>query len=344
MQPTIFVSIASYRDQLCPMTIITLYEMAQNPENIYVGLCQQNDTKKDTECVFPEGHPLTEIAKKNVRKVNIPHTQAKGPTYARFICASLYKNEDFFMMIDSHSLFPQDWDIHLINMHKSLIDAGHSKIILSFYPPKLEEYQSEVELNTYVTVLQKTQKNNDGIPVFQGAGWQMAPDLPTLNYYVSANFMFAAGNIVKEIPFDPHLPFLFEGEEILYSIRAYTHGWNVFSPNRNIIFHHYTRKGEPKFWDDLTLEAKDSIHKVRYLLGIEDTRSKISSSIILNSIYKYGLGKKRPLADYYKNTEIDINVEINNQLEKPPSRWYIYLIVAICIIVILVIIFLAMKK
>ena len=164
MPLTIFVSIASYRDQLCPMTIITLYEMAQNPENVFVGLCQQND-KKDTECAFPEGHPLFSIAKKNVRRVNIPHTQAKGPTWARFICASLYKNEDFFMMIDSHSLFSQDWDIQLISMFESLQkNTNHSKMIISHYPPKLEDYQSEVDPKSYVTVLEHTKKNNEGIP------------------------------------------------------------------------------------------------------------------------------------------------------------------------------------
>jgi len=345
MSPTIFVSIASYRDQLCPMTIITLYEMAQNPENVYVGLCQQNDIKKDTECVFPEGHPLTKIAKKNVRRINIPHTQAKGPTYARFICASMYKNEDFFMMIDSHSLFSQDWDIHLFNMYNSLLKAGHKKIIISHYPPKLEDYQSEVDPKSYVTVLERTNKNNEGIPVFQGAGWQVPGDLPTLNYYISANFMFAPGRIVKDIPFDPHLPFLFEGEEILYSVRAYTSGWDTFSPNMNVIYHHYTRKGEPKFWDDLTLEAKDSIYKTKFLLGIEDTRSKISSSVIRNSISKFGLGKERPLSDFYNNTKIDINVDPNIKEVKTFRSIYIIVIVILCLIVILgIVVAVAQKK
>lgn len=36
--------------------------------------------------------------------------------------------------------------------------------------------------------------------------------------------MFYAGHILREVPFDPLLPYLFDGEEILYSVRLWTHG------------------------------------------------------------------------------------------------------------------------
>ena len=81
---TIFISVASYRDKLCLNTLISIYEMAKHPKRIYVGLCQQNNTK-DLECMMPRQHPLFPIIEKNVRKINLPHSEAKGPTYARFI-------------------------------------------------------------------------------------------------------------------------------------------------------------------------------------------------------------------------------------------------------------------
>ena len=37
---TIFVSIASYRDSVCSTTVESLYSMADNPQNVFVGLCQ----------------------------------------------------------------------------------------------------------------------------------------------------------------------------------------------------------------------------------------------------------------------------------------------------------------
>ncbi len=48
---TIFVSIASYRDSVCSTTVESLYSMADNPQNVYVGLCQQNNGKEDQDCV-----------------------------------------------------------------------------------------------------------------------------------------------------------------------------------------------------------------------------------------------------------------------------------------------------
>ena len=46
---TIFVSVASYRDELCPGTLRSLFERAAAPQNIYVGLCLQN-AKGDAPC------------------------------------------------------------------------------------------------------------------------------------------------------------------------------------------------------------------------------------------------------------------------------------------------------
>ncbi len=31
--------------------------------------------------------------------------------------------------------------------------------------------------------------------------------------------------LLQEVPFDPELPYLFMGEELLYSARLWTHGW-----------------------------------------------------------------------------------------------------------------------
>ncbi len=44
--------------------------------------------------------------------------QAKGPTVARHKVATLYKNEDIFMQIDSHSKLAQDWDDKAVAMLK----------------------------------------------------------------------------------------------------------------------------------------------------------------------------------------------------------------------------------
>ena len=50
---TIFVSVASYRDDECPATLEYLFGKADNPHNVYIGICQQNDSDNgDIDCVF----------------------------------------------------------------------------------------------------------------------------------------------------------------------------------------------------------------------------------------------------------------------------------------------------
>jgi hypothetical protein len=39
---SIFMSVASYRDENCPTTLSDAYDMAKNPEKLFVGLVQQN--------------------------------------------------------------------------------------------------------------------------------------------------------------------------------------------------------------------------------------------------------------------------------------------------------------
>ena len=43
---SIFVSLGTYRDPYCPMTLKSLYANAQHPERLFVGLFQQNCFEK----------------------------------------------------------------------------------------------------------------------------------------------------------------------------------------------------------------------------------------------------------------------------------------------------------
>jgi hypothetical protein len=76
---TIFVSIASYRDSVCSTTVESLYSMAKNPQNIFVGLCQQNNGKEDQDCVNYNSNIISKYIK-NIRTIRIPYFEAKGPT------------------------------------------------------------------------------------------------------------------------------------------------------------------------------------------------------------------------------------------------------------------------
>ena len=42
-----------------------------------------------------------------IRTITVPFSDASGPTRARSQAATLYRNEDYFFQIDSHSTFRQ---------------------------------------------------------------------------------------------------------------------------------------------------------------------------------------------------------------------------------------------
>eukprot|EP00913_Durusdinium_trenchii_P032774 g30680.t1 len=53
---------------------------------------------------------------------------------------------------------------------------------------------------------------------------------PRESHFWSAHFSFSSAKVLKEVPYDPSLLMLFFGEEILMTVRLYTHGWDLFSP------------------------------------------------------------------------------------------------------------------
>jgi hypothetical protein len=306
---TIFVSIASYRDPVCNSTLQSLFNMASNPKNIYVGICQQNNPDEDQDCLLNfENHP-------NVRIIRIPHYEAKGPTWARYLCSTLWNGEQYFLQVDSHTSFVNDWDTKCINMIKNLQSKGYEKPLLSHYPRAIEEYnnynidennnQQNQQHNMVPRICQAFFNERDMIS-FHGAEIHNTYNDFYETPFIAAGFVFADSRLLSDVPFDPNLPYLFVGEEINYSIRAWTSGWNVFTPSENIVFHEYTRSEKPKIWtDNVSYSDINAFEKVKQIIGLKSNH--ILPSHIKENIDKYGLGISRSLQDYFDFAGIDPN-------------------------------------
>jgi hypothetical protein len=93
---------------------------------------------------------------------------------------------------------------------------------------------------------------------------------PIPSRFYSAHFAFTLGEFSKEVQHDPE--FYFHGEEISITVRAYTHGYDLFHPHKVLIWHEYTRKGRTKQWDDdkdWYLKNTACHVKNRQLLGVD---------------------------------------------------------------------------
>ena len=305
----IFVSVASYRDDVCPSTVENLFVMASKPQNVFVGICQQNNEKEDVDCIG------ISHSQSNIRIIRIPYTEAKGPTYARYLASTLWDGEEYYLQIDSHSKFVKDWDIKCINMINDIKSQGLStKPVLSHYPKELNEYDKFNESEK--TILPRICKpffNNRDMISFMGSEIKDSENKYHLTPFVAGGMMFCDSSFLQELPYDPNLPYIFVGEEILHSIRFYTNGWDIFTPVENIVFHEYTRSDKPKIWTDNPYYSDmDAFNKIRYLLKLDTDDSKLKPEM-KKDLDKYGLGKTRTLEDYYNLTGIDI---INRRVNK----------------------------
>lgn len=282
---TIFVSIASYRDTDCSLTLRDLFGKAADPSRIKVGVCEQN-TAAGAELCLPADFEWHD----NVRRISLPHGEAKGPTYARYLCSTLYRGETYFCQVDSHTRFTQGWDERAIAMLRA---CPSLKPVLSHYPHDWEE-SGKGTAAAGVPVLCKSLFDKDGMLTFNAVTLP-ASAAPRPVPFTSGGFVFGPGSMLKEVPYDPDLPHLFTGEEILYSARLWTSGYDFFTPTDNLVYHHYYRVEAPKFWDDLDYTAQQAatLAKVKAILAGEMPG------------YAHGLGGARPVEQYWAFAGVD---------------------------------------
>lgn len=297
LQETIFISIASYRDTECSDTVADIYAKAKHPERIFCGICEQNDTTNVAEACVSNKQP---IPMKNLRIVTLKHTEAKGPTYARYICSRLWRGEKYFLQIDSHSTLVPHFDEILI---RELSKTPHpSESILTSYPHDRDAYNTD---ETSAPVICNGKWNEDGLPVFEAIVKPRSffNDTPVPTGFASAGFLFGPGSMLQRVPYDPNLPHLFQGEEFLYTVRLWTSGYDLFCPSKNVVLHHYLRHEQPKYWTDMPEEynagKRESIERVKRLTGLAEPVIPPGGSD------PFGLGTRRTMAEYWTFVGMD---------------------------------------
>lgn len=312
----IFVSIASYRDEACKDTVYDLFEKAFDQSRIRVGVAQQNNKDFSEEDCFDKCEVCSQRKKDGqIRVINMRHLEAKGPQFARSVAAKLWRGEEFFLQIDSHIQFEKDWDKSIIEQWRSLNDP---KAVLSHYPPSHEK-MNEILKNGSTPVNCRIEFSSDGIPKQKAVYLKVPENKFPKGFYVGAN-LFAPATVLREVPWDPYLTYVFFSEEILLSVRLYTHGYNFYAPRVPIFSHDYRpNPRRPRFSQDLkqlmkTCEERGKT-RTRFLLGLipyEEVDPAYRARL-----HKYGLGTERTLEDYYKFSGIDV---VNKKAEDMCSK------------------------
>jgi hypothetical protein len=294
---TLFVSIPSYRDADCKNTVNNLFETAKNPELIYIGIFTQN--KDDSEsCKIETKY------KNNIRYLDISYKEAKGPLYARArILKELYKNESYYMMIDAHTRFTKDWDFNLKKQLEYLRNSGIPKPILSTYPSDQINMEDDMkkeksEINT--THICGVSSGVDYPQALKGIAKQSG--IFYKSHFIAAGFLFTYGQFCKEARLDTTYKHIFEGEEILLAILAYTNGWDIYSPPHNYVYHKYKSVSPPWFSDNkdndgFGEESRESHEKLK----------RIMTDPMFSMVDPYGIGRVRGLDSFWQEVGFNRN-------------------------------------
>jgi hypothetical protein len=282
----IFISIASYRDAELIPTIENCLKNAKNPRNLVFAISNQ----------FKAEDKINDLSKYKKRKsfkiIETNYKDSLGVCHARHQIQKLYDGEEYYFQLDSHHRFIKDWDLKLKETLNQLKKEGSKKPLLSSYLPSYDpDIKGEKRLDdVWRTYIDRFMPEGP-IFIFPETINNWEGSSPERARFISGHFIFTLGLFCEEVPYDPKL--YFHGEESSLSTRAYTWGYDLFHLHRPWVWHHYTREGRSRHWDDVSKWEKlnkDSFTRYRKLHGMDSLRRQ--------HIPKYGLGKVRSLKDY----------------------------------------------
>jgi hypothetical protein len=128
---------------------------------------------------------------------------------------------------------------------------------------------------------------------------------PALHPFWAAGFSFARGHFVVQVPYDPYLPFVFQGEEILQTIRGFTYGYDYYAPIRNVAYHIYAMKNNTAKRSSVHTFKENEIlfpgvkrEAYKRLIAIAGT-SQRPSQYFDRDESKYGLGNVRTRSQFF---------------------------------------------
>ena len=304
----IFVSVASYRDPRCKDSVSSAFNNARWPERVVCGVCEQNAEPSESCLAGPA--PQGEV-----RLISISDTKAEGPCLARYKASTLFANEELFIQIDAHTTFRKDWDAVAWDLYNS---RPTPRCVLTHHPidmkgmegRKLTEEEDRELFEVAAPWLNRVEFSEDNFMmtscegnIERGSAWEQSRS-------VGAGFMLCAGRAIMDVPFDPELRYIFNGEEWLACARFWTSGWICLAPDRCVVGHDYT--DVMRVWDD---------HPVRWNSGDEESRKgRVKGEERLRCLLEgdrsssewedahrtgRGHGSARSLKEYWKTIEVD---------------------------------------
>ena len=300
----IFVSIAAFCDPWLVDTVRDACIKAEHPGHLVFGVLEQ-----DAESRAPELQAVVDAYGATLRHRCVHPTESLGVCWARAAIGDLYGGEEWLLQIDSHMHFEPRWDAQLLEQHAEL--RRHSaRPIITVYP-----WGFEIEAGRPVV---RTPPSTTSTLVMRPVpGAELQPDSATMMFrtehvpvrcplpgcHVAGGFLFAAGEFMREVPYDAEL--YFHGEEQNIALRAWTRGWDIWHPAHIPVYHLYKQPDTAHLahhWHP-EWEAQRELSRTELT---ERARARLADVLYQRrELGIYGLGSVRSLDDYARLFGID---------------------------------------
>lgn len=313
---SIFISIASYQDPVLQFTIRNAYEKAAWPDELRFGIVDQSPS----DAPYPV---CPEIPRHHVSYVRFIPEQARGVCWARAIAMSMMGREDWFLQIDSHTMFEQNWDQTLVNKASTLVSFT-PECVISGYPAGFH-FVDDVPTPLHSTqvlwadVVAPGSYFVDRDPVLRFRAIELPGAGAVEGFHVGGNCLFAPAEFANKFPYDPFL--YFGEEEPSLALRLFSHGWTIYHVAGVPLLHLYYDSANaikrPMHWD------ATSDDRVKPLWRRLSSRARERMSMLVSgdpgALGAYGLGSKRTLEDYAQECGIDyLKRELHSKAHKGP--------------------------
>lgn len=260
----IYISLAAYRDPVLQSTIDHALKMADNPDQIEFG-CFITVLDAPGEEKFLVSNDHNGQVKYEIDIAGKWFSVCKARNLANQFIEPKHK---YVLQIDSHTRFEPGWDTWLISQIEQTNDpkaiiAGYPK---PWWPRGTKEDSYSLAENSYFYVphfndvhIEETTFTHYGSKGEFLIGYELKPvhafqkrKVGNLEpaWYTSGCFFFSYANYAVTVKQPEWI--LFWGEEVYNSMRAFTHGWNVYIPTKVPIHHLFPG------YDTLGPGAKDS--------------------------------------------------------------------------------------
>lgn len=136
---------------------------------------------------------------------------------------------------------------------------------------------------------------------------------PIPSLFWAAGFAFSSAEVIRAVPYDKRLQFLFFGEETSMSVRLWTSGWDFFAPTEAVTYHLWKRDYRPTFQ-----EVEDTAALQHRQESLAIVKRQLMESLTSDETgTHWPLGSERSVIEYAEH----IGVDFASQTVEWRSEW-----------------------